>query len=146
MKPNYQFSIIHGKPLKHMLRCIAVFAFAGLVASCGPKTQDIQLSYLVKENKMSYQRIPGAKLLGQKPRLKASVVVTNTSDYGGVFKFYATMTSQGNSITLQNEEYIAAGATIELSDDVEINHYSFDADVEIPNWGISAPVKTITLP
>lgn len=119
--------------------------FAILTSGCGPKTQDITLTYLVKDNQMSYQRIPGTKLLNVKPRMKALVLVTNTSDYDGVFKFYATITSQGNSITLQDEEFIKSGQTVELGDEVEINHYSFDAGVEIPSWGIIAPVKTITL-
>jgi len=111
----------------------------------GPKTQSVTLSYLIKDNNMHYQRIAGVVLLGENPKMKVYATVTNTSDYGGVFKFYAKLSSQGNTIEFNNEQYIASGSTIEFSEEKEINPYSFETNVKVVDWGIIAPTKTIQL-
>jgi hypothetical protein len=115
------------------------------ILSCnsGPKTQDVNLTYLIKDNKLFYDRIPGSTLFNENPKLKVSTTVTNTSDYGGVFKFYAKLTSQGNVIEFSEEQFIESGKTVTFSQTKEINHYSFQANVEVENWGIIAPIKTI---
>lgn len=124
--------------------------------SCGnsaPKTreeqyteiekQEITLTYLINNNKIYYHRTTGAILFGENPKMKVYCSVTNTSEYSGVFKLYAKLTSQGNVIDFQNEQYIGAGSTIELSEEKVINPYSFETNVEVGDWGIIAPTKTV---
>jgi hypothetical protein len=124
--------------------------------SCGnskPKTREeqyteieeqvITLTYLVNNNKIYCHRTDGAILFGDNPKMKVYCNVTNTSEYGGVFKLYAKLTSQGNEINFQNEKYLGAGSTVELSEEQEINPYSFQTNVEFGDWGIIAPTKTV---
>jgi hypothetical protein len=127
--------------------CILLFSFIILTQSCnfGPQTQNITLTYLVKDNNLYYNRITGAILLGENPKLRVYTTVTNTSDYGGVFKFYAKLSSQGNSIEFQNEKYIGSGSTVTFSEEKEINPYSFETNVKVDSWGIIAPIKTVQL-
>ena len=105
--------------------------------------QEITLTYLVNDNKIHTHRTDGAILFGNKPKMKVYCSVTNTSDYGGVFKLYAKLTSQGGVLDFENEQYISAGSTVELSEEKEINPYSFETNVEVGDWGIIAPTKTV---
>ena len=108
--------------------------------------QNITLSYLIKDDKLYYERITGMSLLGQKPGMKVYTTVTNTSDYGGVFRLYAKLSSQGNVLEFNAEQYIGPGATVILEKEMEINPYSFEANVEVDKWGITAPTKSINVP
>jgi len=138
----------------HILMLLIVFLFQ----SCGnsaPKTreeqyteiekQEITLTYLVNDNKIYSHRTDGAILFGENPKMKVYCSVTNTSDYSGVFKLYAKLTSQGNVIDFEDEKYIGAGSTVELSEEKEINPYSFETNVEFGDWGIIAPTKTVDI-
>lgn len=132
-----------------------VFLFAIILQSCNstPKTRqeqymvvekkEITLTYLISDNTMHYHRTSGAILWGENPKMEVNCVVTNTSDYSGVFKFYAELTSQGDVLNFQDEQYIGAGSTVELSEEKEINPYSFEANVKVVDWGIIAPKKII---
>lgn len=125
-----------------LLMLLSIFI---LSCNSSPKTQDINLTYLIKDNKLFYDRVSGSTLLGENPKLKVFTTVTNTSDYGGVFKFYAKLSSQGNIVEFSEEQFIASGQTVTFSQTKEINHYSFQANVEVDSWGIIAPIKTINL-
>jgi len=133
--------------ISKLLFSTVVLIIAGLIPACnsGPKTQDITLSYLVKDDVMHYQRIGGAILIGVNPKMQVSVTITNTSDYGGVFKFYAKLSSQGNSIEFNEEKYIKSGETVTLTQEKEINPYSFESNVNVDSWEIIAPTKTIQI-
>ncbi len=138
---------------------ISLVLLVTFLQSCGnstPKTkeepytviekQDTTLTYLIKDNEMHYNRIVGAILLGQNPGMRVYATVTNTSDYAGVFKLNATLSSQGNTIEFEVEEYIAAGATKDLIQSKEINPYSFETNVKVDKWGITAPKRSINVP
>lgn len=118
-----------------------------MIQSCesGPKTQDVTLSYLIKDNKMYYDREDGSTLFDVYPKFTVYTTITNTSDYGGVFGFYAVVSSQGNVIEFNQEQYIASGQTVTFSQAKEIEHYSFQKNINIDSWGIVAPTKTINL-
>ncbi len=105
--------------------------------------QEVTLTYLVDDNNLEYDRIDGMILLDELPRLKVYCTVTNTSDYGGNFVFYATLSSQGNQIEFRDEEYIGSGEKVTFSQEKEINHYSFESNVKVVDWGIIAPTKTV---
>jgi len=105
------------------------------------KTQ-ITLTYLVNEKTMFYKREGGAILFGSNPRLKAYCDITNTSEHDGVFKFYATLTSQGNSVEFEDEKFIKSGQSARLSEEKEINPFSFETNVVVDKWGIKAPTIT----
>jgi hypothetical protein len=135
---------------------ILFFLLITFLQSCGnstPKTreepytviekQNVTLTYLIKDNEIYYQRIIGAVLLGENPKMKVYATVTNTSDYAGVFKFYAKLSSQGNTIDFETEEYIGAGATKVLVQEKEINPYSFETNVQVDKWGVIAPLKSV---
>ena len=80
---------------------------------------------------MYYNRTNGATLLSENPKLKVYCTVTNTSDYGGVFKFYATLSSQGNKVNFEDEQFLASSATATFSEEKEINPYSFETNVSV---------------
>jgi len=144
------FNLIKGSVLISLLILIC------FLQSCGNSTpqtreepytviekQNITLTYLVKNNEIYYQRIMGAILVGQNPKMNVHATVTNTSDYGGVFKLYAKLSSQGNTIDFETEEYIAAGATKELAQEKEINPFSFETNVQAEERYIIAPTKSV---
>jgi hypothetical protein len=136
---------------------ILILLIVFLIQSCNstPKTreeqyteiekQEITLTYLVNNNKIYSHRTEGAILFGDNPKMKVYCNVTNTSDYGGVFKLYAKLTSQGNEINFQDEQYVGAGSTVEFSEEKEINPFSFQTNVEFGDWGIIAPTKSINV-
>jgi uncharacterized protein (UPF0248 family) len=105
--------------------------------------QDVTLTYLVNDNQISYHRTDGNILFGDNPKMKVYCSVTNTTEHGGVFKLYATMASQGNTLQFNDEKYLSAGETKEFTQEVEINPYSFETNVEIDSWGIIAPTISI---
>jgi len=109
------------------------------------ENREVTLSYLVKDNKIYYERTMGAALLGVNPKMKVSCTVTNTSDYSGIFKLKATLMSQGNSLDFEKEQFIASGATALISEEKEINPYTFEANVSA-SWNIEAPTKTLIVP
>ena len=126
----------------------AVFAIGLLIIQAcdsSPKTQDITLSYLIKDNTMHYDREDGSTFLGVYPKFTVSTTITNTSDYGGVFGFYAKVSSQGNVVEFNQEQFIPSGQTVTFTQTKEIEHYSFQKNVNIDSWGIIAPTKTINL-
>ena len=149
---NYLKTFLLSKfKVRNIIICICCFFL-----SCGSSTprtreeqyteiekQEITLTYLVNNQNVYYQRTDGVLLFNENPKMKVYCSVTNTSDYGGVFKFYAKLTSQGNVIDFENEQYIGAGLTVELSEEKEINPYSFETNVEVGDWGIIAPTKTV---
>jgi hypothetical protein len=108
--------------------------------------QSITLTYLVDGHSIYYKRTPGASLLGINPKIRVYCTVTNTSEHGGIFKLYGTLTSQGNSLDFSDEGYIGAGSTIELSEEKEINPYSFETNVQVGNWGIIPPTVSVDVP
>ena len=132
---------------------ILLFLFISFMLSCNhapePYTvvekQDVSLTYLIKDNKIYYERIGGAVLLGTNPNMKIHCTVTNTSDYGGVFKLFAKLSSQGNILEFQKEQYIDHGATVEFTDEKECNPYSFETNVKVDAWGIAPPTKSINV-
>ena len=105
--------------------------------------QDVTLTYIIKDDHIYYHRTDGAILFNESPKMKVYSTVTNTSDYGGVFRLYAKLSSQGNTIEFETQEYIAAGSTKELSQEKEINPFSFETDVKIDTWGITAPTVSV---
>jgi len=105
--------------------------------------QTVTLTYLIENNKLYYERSPGSTFFDELPSMKVYCTVTNTSEYGGIYKLYATLTSQGNTVDFADEKFIGAGATIELSETKKINHYSFQSNILVDKWGIVAPEKEI---
>ncbi len=126
----------------YLILIVLIGIFQACVNST-PKNHEIILTYLVKNKSMYYNRTNGATLLSENPKLKVYCTVTNTSDYGGVFKFYATLSSQGNKVNFEDEQFLASGATATFSEEKEINPYSFETNVSVDEWGIIAPTKTI---
>lgn len=105
------------------------------------------LTYKIK-GQMYYKRISGTLLFGNHPKLEAYCEVTNTSDYGGNFHFYANLTSSDNEVLLTSDKYIEAGRTVTMRAIEEIPHKSFQ-DVNVSEWGVDAPTiqikKEVTL-
>lgn len=126
---------------------LSLIVSSTLIQACDsrPKTQDITLTYLIKDNTLYYNRVDGSTFIGIHPRLEVSTTITNTSDYGGVFKFFAKISSQGNVIEFNDEQFIASGQTITFSQTKDIEHFSFQKNIQIDSWGIIAPIKTIPL-
>lgn len=93
---------------------------------------------------MFYKRTGGAILFGTNPTLKAYCDVTNTSEHNGVFKFHATLSSQGNTVDFEDEKFIKSGESVQLSEEKEINPFSFETNVHVKNWGVDAPTITET--
>ncbi len=103
--------------------------------------QDIHLKY--ESGKLYHSRIGGAILFGENPQYEIECSVTNTSEYGGKFKLYATLSSQGDILKFSEEAYIGAGVTHDYEATKEINPYTFEANVEVIDWGIVAPVVSV---
>ncbi len=82
-------------------------------------------------------------MLGENPEFYVYATLTNTSDHGGTFQLYATVTSQGNKLEFLIDAYVPAGATREMRQTKEINPFSFEADVTLDSWGIRAPTITV---
>ncbi|NVO09601.1 MAG: hypothetical protein HXX16_06545 [Bacteroidales bacterium] len=135
---NCNFSFFRNLSLGTLILFVSIF-----IQSCGPKTKEVPLTYLIKDNKLFYDRESGATLLGVNPKLKVYTTITNTSDYGGVFKFYAKLSSQGNTVEFSEEQFIASGQAVTFSQVKDINPYSFQTNVQVDDWGIIAPTKTI---
>jgi len=135
----------------HYLILLLVSSFV-LLQSCTKRTRQepyaeiektqITLTYLVSEKTMFYKREGGAILFGTNPRLKAYCDITNTSEHDGVFKFYATLSSQGNSVEFEDEKFIKSGESVRLSEEKEINPFSFETNVAVDKWGVTAPTIT----
>ncbi len=132
--------------MKKLLKYSLVIIFMTFLFSCDAleRKEEITLTYLIKNNDLVYTREPGLSLLNEFPKLKVETTVTNTSEYGGVFKFYATLSSQGNVINFSEEQYISSGQTVTFIQSKEIDHYSFQANVIVDNWGITPPTKILT--
>jgi len=105
--------------------------------------EQISLTYLVKDKVLHYERISGAILLNQNPKYEVYTVVTNTSDYGGVFKLKTKISCQGNTLEFETEDFIASGETKELKQVKEINPFSFEANVTVDYWKIIPPTKEV---
>ena len=71
--------------------------------------EDIVLSYNVES--ANYNRVDGATLLGIKPKLKCTTLITNTDDRkGGVFKLVQKYkTTLGDDIVLEDSKFINHG-------------------------------------
>jgi hypothetical protein len=91
---------------------------------------------------MHYNREEGAVLLRDNPKLTMSCEVTNKSEEGGYFEFYANFASQGDMVSISQKEYISGGTTITINAEKEINPFSFKANLEVTDWGIKAPTVT----
>lgn len=120
---------------------ISIYALLVLVA-CQNRPKEIVLTYLVQDNTIKYERTPGSTFLEINPRVRVYAVVTNTSDYGGVFKLRGTLSSQGNTISFEAEDFIASGQKVTLQDEIEVNHYSFEKNITA-DWRVIAPIKTL---
>jgi len=83
-------------------------------------------------------------LFGTNPKLKVFCDVTNTSEHDGVFKFHATLSSQGNTVDFATEKFIKSGESTRLFQEKEINPFSFETNVQVDDWGINAPTITET--
>lgn len=128
---------------------LILLGFVLLLQSCAKRTRqepyteieetNITLTYIISDNVMHHQRIGGTILLGENPRMKEYCDVTNTSDHGGVFKFRATLSSQGESVEFKDEKFIKSGDTERLLEEKEINPFSFKTNVKVDNWGVTAP-------
>ncbi|MFZ4401319.1 MAG: hypothetical protein ACOYO1_14870 [Bacteroidales bacterium] len=138
------------------LNFVIIISFI-FIQSCGENTrksheeqyteiekEEVTLTYLVQGNKIYYHRTD-AVLAGlvSNPKMKVYCTVTNTSDYNGTFKLNAKLSSQGNTLSFEDEEYLTAGSTKEFSQEFEINPFSFETNVDIDNWGITAPTITV---
>ncbi len=102
----------------------------------------ITLSYSDGDG-LYYEREAGILLLGVYPTIEVYCYVTNTSDYGGLFKLNASLSSQGQTLYFKAEEYIGSGNKVKLSQKKEINAFSFETNVNVDDWEIIAPEKTI---
>ena len=148
------------KNMKNPLVILVIIIFAIFMQSCQncdlvdvPYTEeepytviektDVTLNYNIENNKMYYLRHEGAILFGDNPTMDAYTTVTNTSEYGGTFEFYAYLTSQGDKIEFRTEKYISSGSTETISITKELNPYSFKANVEVANWGVNAPTISV---
>ena len=100
---------------------------------------EIRLTYI--NESLYYSRTPG--FIFDNPTMEVYCDVTNTSDYGGVFTLYCTLTSQGSEVYFEDEAYISSGETVRLSEIKDINAYSFETNVKADSWGILAPTKTV---
>jgi len=107
------------------------------------ETQDIKLTYSIEDDNVYYSRIDGTILFGDNPQLKVHCIVTNTSENGGEFEFYATLSSQGDKVDFSQKRYIGAGDTYDFEITKEINSYTFQANVEVDDWGIIAPTVSV---
>ena len=106
--------------------------------------EEVTLTYLIENDKIYYERTDGVLAgLFANPRMKVYCTVTNTSDYNGTFKLYATMSSQGQKIEFEDEKFLKSGDTKILEQEIEINPCSFETGVEIDKWGIIAPRITV---
>lgn len=132
--------------MRKFAKYFPIFTFFIFLFSCGvfDRKEEITLTYLIKNNDLLYTRVPGLSLLNQFPKLKVETTVTNTSEYGGVFKFYATISSQGNSMKFSEEQFIAAGQKVTFLQEKEIDHHSFQADLKVDDWGIIAPIVVLS--
>ncbi len=141
---------------KKTLLLFASFILMAFFISCGEterkshkeaftviEQQEVTLEYIVKDG--LYHHRTDAILAGfvSNPKMKVYCTVTNTTNYNGVFKLYATMSCQGDKIEFNAEEFIPAGSAKEISCEKEINPFSFEADVKIDNWGITPPTVTV---
>jgi len=146
--------------MKKIFVSVLLFLFISLIQSCNNSTpkptrqepytviekQEITLTYLIQDKELYYNRVGGAILLNENPKFCVYCTVTNTSDYSGVFKLYAKISSQGNTIEFNKEEFIKSGESKKLYQEKEINPYSFETNVTVDSWGIIAPKKIIDVP
>ena len=132
--------------MNKFIKYLHILTFLTFLFSCDAlnRKEEVTLTYLIKDNDLLYTREPGLSLLKEFPRIKVETTVTNTSEHGGVFKFYATISSQGDVLSFSEEQYIASGQTITFSQTKEVDHYSFQANIKVDNWGITPPTKVLT--
>lgn len=103
--------------------------------------RSIMLSF--DNEKVFYKRIPGATLFGDNPKLIAECRVENTSDYNGEFQLYVIFESQGNKIKLLKSKYIRAHSIENINGEIEINPYTFKANLKVSEWGIIQPTVIV---
>ncbi|NOT37873.1 MAG: hypothetical protein HOP11_10890 [Saprospiraceae bacterium] len=144
------------KKLINLLICfVALISFT----QCSNKCEDINVPYTVRESykelvhksitldhqmsRLSYQRIPGAILIDELPQLKANCTISNSSKYSGNFTLAARFESQGQSVILEETFFIPAYTTKQCEIVKEINHYSFQSDIEVSSWDVTAPTITV---
>lgn len=106
-------------------------------------TEEVKLTYDVEEGGLYYQRHSGYMIDNSLPSMEISCMVTNTSSHGGTFKLYATMSSQGDIIEFSVDKFIGAGQTVKITQEKDINDYTFQANVKVDSWEIIAPTKEI---
>ena len=66
----------------------------------------------------------------QHPKLKGNCYVTNTSAYDGTFKVHFVFNSQGEEVDFVSSEYARAGERKYFSVEGNINHFTFENNVE----------------
>lgn len=80
------------------------------------------LTYVVGES--TWYREDGATLLGIKPKLIASAIITNTGKEGGVFEINGNFkTTLEDEIVLRDSKYIASGASEKFEFEEELDDY-----------------------
>ncbi len=105
--------------------------------------EQITLEYSVENNKLYYERKEGAIILGENPKFNVNCKVINKGEQGGEFELYATITSQGDKIEINEKKFIPAQSVGEFVIQKEINPFSFKADVNIEDWGIKPPTLDV---
>ncbi|NOT37852.1 MAG: hypothetical protein HOP11_10785 [Saprospiraceae bacterium] len=129
------------------------------LTQCGKKCEDVNIPYTVRESytemvsksleldyqksSLYYERIPGAILFDELPQLKTKCTISNSSKYGGNFILSARIESQGQNITFNESFYIPAYSTKDCEMVKNINHYSFQSDIELSSWKVTAPTITV---
>ena len=105
--------------------------------------KNVKLEYEIEDESIYYRRIEGAILFGENPQYVVYATIRNTSKHGGKFKLYATLESQGDAISFEEEKYISGNSTVKIESRQEINPFTFKANVKVKKWGIISPVVTV---
>jgi hypothetical protein len=102
---------------------------------------NIVLSYQVES--ANYNRVDGATLLGIKPKLKTTALITNTDNRnGGTFKLVQKYkTTLGDEIVLEDSKYINHGETKQFNSEQELQDY---VQVKSDGYLVEAPTVTIS--
>ena len=99
-----------------------IFSILGLL-SCGSSCEDVNVPYVSIEEqetlstyiigRREYHRESGWSLLDTPPKIHSETEITNTGKEGGLFKVIKKFeTTEDKEITVESEQYIGAGATV----------------------------------
>lgn len=107
------------------------------------ETQYEKLDYHVADDKLHYNRVEGAILIGDNPKLQIKCSVINDGQEGGDFVLYAVLTCQGDKVEIREKKYIPAQSAGEFDVQKDVNPFSFKTDIEVEDWGIIAPTVAV---